>query len=279
MINYSNNHKNLITFKQLNQVQNYFTNSLTSVYRNNRGRSPLLSTIDICSILYIQSIFQILTLKSLYNLLKQFYNDFYKLPSYQNFVLNINKQTKHLPLFLTKDKSKIKIIDSTPLEVCKIQREKRHKIMKSISTKTNNGMRWYYGLKMHILIEPQGSIIDIKITTASTNDSKLHSIFIPKYPNTIYIADKGYLSKDNRRLAGVYNSSIFTPIRKNMTSTELTKDEVKSYSRIRKMVETTFSILKTRYNLVSTLPRSINGYLSHYIRSVFMYQLKFVFNS
>lgn len=62
------------------------------------------------------------------------------------------------------------------------------------------------GLKLYILIEPKGSIIDARITTVSVHDSKAHTIFIPKY-----------------------SSSIFTPIRKNMTSKELTKIELKSY--------------------------------------------------
>ena len=101
-------------------------------------------------------------------------------------------------------------------------------------------------------------------------------MFIPKYPNSIFIGDKGYLSAENKEMARKYNSVIFTPIRKNMISKELTKLENKRYFGIRKKIETTFSILKGQFNLVSTLPRSINGYLAHYISAIFMYQIQFV---
>jgi hypothetical protein len=40
---------------------------------------------------------------------------------------------------------------------------------------------------------------------------------------------------------------------------------------MRSRIETVFNILKERYGLVTSLPRSINGYLSHYIRVLFCY--------
>lgn len=275
MIKQDNTQLNIASINKIKQV---LKKKLVIFKPFNRGRSPLLTTLDIATITYLQGLYQIKTLKSLHLFISNHYKNHFKLPCYKNFVNSINKNTKYLLPFITSklNKFKIKIIDSTPLEVCKIQREKRHKTCKIISTKSYNGMYWYYGLKLHILIEPNGSIIDAKITTARIHDSKIHSLFIPKYPNTIYIADKGYLSKDNKELAALYSSSIFTPLRKNMISKQLTKKDIKSYSRIRKKVETTFSILKGKYNLVSTLPRSINGYLCHYIRSLFQYNMYFV---
>ena len=43
---------------------------------------------------------------------------------------------------------------------------------------------------------------------------------------------------------------------------------------LRSVVERGFSVMKTRLNLVSTLARSVNGYLTHYIRVLFMYIFK-----
>ncbi len=274
----NSNQIKLISILKINQVKEYFKSKIYLEYKNKRGRSPLLTTLDIATITYLQGLYQIKTLKSLHLFISNHYKKYFKLPCYKNFVNSINKNTKYLlPVITNKsNKSKIKIIDSTPIEVCKIQRERRHKVCRFLSSKSYNGIYWYYGLKLHLLIEPNGSIIDARITTARIHDSKIHSLFIPKYPNTIYIADKGYLSKDNKELSALYSSSIFTPLRKNMISKQLTRKDIKSYSRIRKKVETTFSTLKGKYNLVSTLPRSVNGYLAHYIRCLFMYQVKFV---
>jgi hypothetical protein len=39
----------------------------------------------------------------------------------------------------------------------------------------------------------------------------------------------------------------------------------------RKAIESAFSSMKNKYNLVTSLPRSINGYIGHYIRCIFQY--------
>jgi hypothetical protein len=269
-----NNHIKQVSISEINQVKNYFNQIIPHKYYNKRGFRPLLSLVDIATIIWIQSIFNICNLKSLYLLVCSHYNEVFTTPCYKNFVRTINIASKYLPLSFDNGKSKIKIIDSTPLEVCSIQREKRHKTMKLIATKTNNGTRLYYGLKLHIIIEPKGSIINARITTASTHDTIGHRMFLSHYPNSIYIGDKGYISKENSEIASRFSSLIYTPLRKNMKTTEIVNQKQKTYRSIRKKVETTFSLLKTRYNLVSTLPRSVNGYLTHYIRSIFMYQIR-----
>ena len=41
----------------------------------------------------------------------------------------------------------------------------------------------------------------------------------------------------------------------------------------RSIIETVFSVLKDRLGLVTSLPRSLDGYLSHYIFVLLAYQL------
>ena len=44
----------------------------------------------------------------------------------------------------------------TSLDVCHIKREKRHKVFKGIATKGKNSMRWFFGLKLHLVINNEG---------------------------------------------------------------------------------------------------------------------------
>jgi hypothetical protein len=40
---------------------------------------------------------------------------------------------------------------------------------------------------------------------------------------------------------------------------------------MRSRIETVFDVLKERYGLVTSLPRSVDGYIAHYIRYLFAY--------
>jgi hypothetical protein len=40
---------------------------------------------------------------------------------------------------------------------------------------------------------------------------------------------------------------------------------------MRSRIETVFDVLKERYGLVTSLPRSVDGYIAHYIRCLFAY--------
>ena len=48
----------------------------------------------------------------------------------------------------------ISIIDSTPIRVCHIKREKSHKVFKGIATKEKSTVGCFFGLKLHLVINP-----------------------------------------------------------------------------------------------------------------------------
>ena len=44
------------------------------------------------------------------------------------------------------------IIDSTPIRVCHIKREKSHKVFKGMATKGKSTIGWFFGFKLHLVI-------------------------------------------------------------------------------------------------------------------------------
>jgi len=56
----------------------------------------------------------------------------------------------------------IKLVDSTPLPVCKNKRIKKHKTMKRLASRKKSTMGWFYGLKLHIVSDLMGNILMIK---------------------------------------------------------------------------------------------------------------------
>ena len=46
----------------------------------------------------------------------------------------------------------ISYIDSTPIRVCHIKREKQHKVFKGFAQKGQCSLGWFYGFKLHLII-------------------------------------------------------------------------------------------------------------------------------
>jgi len=242
------------------------------------GRKSILSISEIATITLIGLYYECGCLKSLYRLIcDKFRNDF-KLPRYQNFVNLMNKYSKYLLKFIfilcslnNKQQGIITFCDSTKLEVCKIYREKRHKTMKQLATKSKSTTGWFYGLRLHILCDQDGNLMQIKFTTAVTGEREVLDEFLGKIQDCIIVADAGFVSKELERKANENNNLLITAVRRNMKTLHTIWQN--SCLNMRSRIESVFGDLKERLGLVTSLPRSVNGYLAHYIRSIFGYMV------
>jgi hypothetical protein len=179
-------------------------------------------------------------------------------------------------------RSQLKFIDSTPIPVCKVCRSSRHQTMKGLASKKKSTTGWFYGLKLHLICDENYHLESLKFTTGRVDDREVleevrekikDTNFSPKtatnIPDTKLVADAGYVSTQEEGKfwqKGVY---FLTATRKNMhTLANLYQQKLMN---MRSKVETVFSSLKDKYQLITSIPRSINGYLAHYIRSLFGY--------
>ena len=53
-------------------------------------------------------------------------------------------------------KTGIYYIDSTTLKVCRNQRIHQHKVFKDIAKRGRSSMGWFFGFKLHLVINHQG---------------------------------------------------------------------------------------------------------------------------
>lgn len=60
-------------------------------------------------------------------------------------------------------------VDSTTIEVCHIKREKRHKVFKGLAAKAKSSMGWFFGFKLHLVINNLGEIMAAKLTPGNTD--------------------------------------------------------------------------------------------------------------
>jgi transposase len=192
---------------------------LTSGERQ-RIRSTQLSESEIMTIL-------ILFHQSQYRHFKAFYLDyvgrhlraeFPDLVSYQRFVTLTPRVGVLLYVFLTINLGHctgISFVDSTPLAVCHNRRIARHRVFDGFAQRGKTSMGWFYGFKVHLVVNDLGEIIAFDLTPGNVDDRTP----LPKLTRRVFgklFGDKGYLAqplRDELRAVGV---DLITSIRRNM---------------------------------------------------------------
>ena len=254
-------------------------NALLQLNKQLSGRKPTLSLSEAETISLIRSEYGIRTWKGLYRLLQNRFRYEFKLPVYKNFVILMNQYAKLILVLINallqfnlEQVGVIKLIDSTPIPVCKNYRIKRHKTMKRFASRSKTSLGWFYGLKLHALTDIFGNLLGIRFTTGNVNDRVVLDAFLEKLHSSIVIADAGYVSKKLEKKAQKHHNILLTCLRKNTKRLASFLDIC--LLNLRPRIEVLFSILKERLGLVTSLPRSVNGYLAHYIHVIFGYLMR-----
>jgi len=211
--------------------------------------------------------------------------DFPNLPDYKNFVVAMNALAPFALLMLEafmrafRNQTLVsdpKFVDGMKLEVCKIKREFSHKVCKGLATKSKSSMGWFYGFRLHIICNELMQILNIRIATATVDERKALEQMWNKIFGMI-IADAGYVSKNLQEKGAKLGKQLLAGARANMK--KLMTQTQHHLLKLRQYVETVFSVLKLRFGIETSLPRSPLGYFAHYIWCLAAYQLKKFFET
>jgi penicillin-binding protein-related factor A (putative recombinase) len=156
------------------------------------------------------------------------------------------------------------IVDSIPVPVCQIARERRSKICKEVFENAPDkgysavSKSYYFGYKLHLITSVRGVFQSMDMTKASVHD--VHFLSDVKYSglnNCVLLGDKGYLSKTHQvDLFTTCNVNLQTPKRNNQHVKELFPFVFK---RFRKRIETLFSQLCDQFMLKRNYAKSFAG--------------------
>jgi len=101
---------------------------------------------------------------------------FKELPSYGRFVSLMPRLfLSFCVLFhsLKGEQSGIYFVDSTKLAVCHNARITRHKVFEGMAKRGKSTMGWFYGFKLHIVINHKGETMAVRITPGNRDDAHL----------------------------------------------------------------------------------------------------------
>ena len=124
-------------------------------------------------------------------------SEFPDLVSYNRFVELMPRTLIPLLAYLRGHKgvcTGISFVNSTPLKVCHNRRIKRHKVFAGLAERGKTSMGWFFGFKLHLIVNDQGEILAFQLTPGNLDDRKP----VPKMSEKLFgklFADRGYISK------------------------------------------------------------------------------------
>ena len=123
---------------------------------------------------------------------------FPRLVSYNRFV-ELIMQGVLIPLcsFLHIRKGKvtgISFVDSMVLSVCHNRRIHSHRVFQGLAKRGKNSVGWFYGFKLHIIINDVGELLGFRLTPGNTDDTKPVLKLAKELWGKLF-GDKGYISE------------------------------------------------------------------------------------
>lgn len=261
--------------KELEKFQS--THSLHPPTKQHRGPTCKLCVSEIMTLLitFQQSGFR--DFKTFYTgLVCEYFRPYFPyLVSYNRFVELI--QTVMLPLclfnlFHSGKKTGIYYIDSSCLPVCLLKRSRRHHVFKGIAEYGRTSVGWFFGLKLHLVINEEGELIAFKLTRGSAADST-HAKSLLESLEGLAFGDKGYISNTLFEQLNNLGLKLITRKRKNMKKPVLSSFEQQLLNQ-RNLVETVIGHLKEHFQIWHTRHRSLINALTHLLAGLAAYTLQ-----
>lgn len=169
--------------------------------------------------------------------------------------------------------SEANYIDSKPLKVGHIKREKQHKTFKNIARKGKSSMGWFFGFKLHVIINQYGQLVRFQLTTGNVADNNHHLLrhILKAIDQTVY-GDKGYLTKIIHELQEPGNQLI-TNLKKKMKAPKRTPKET-YYLQKRGLIETVFDQLVHQMDIEHSRQRSPKNFVCYLWSGLIAYAFK-----
>jgi len=242
-----------------------------------RNRKSKLTDSEVICILILFHLSGFRKLKTFYIYFVKIHlqSEFPETVSYNRFVELQQKALLPMALFLKTcclgDCTGISFIDSTPLRVCHIKREKQHKTFKGIAQKGQCSIGWFFGFKLHLISNEKGEILDFMLTPGNVDDRE--PLKDKNFHNRVFgklFGDKGYISKDLFEQMFVDGVHLVTKIRKNMRNCLMLMND-KIMLRKRVIIESINDFLKNECNIEHTRHRSFNNFVTNMLSSLIAY--------
>jgi hypothetical protein len=167
--------------------------------------------------------------------------------------------------------SGISFIDSTPLKVCHVRRIYSHKVFKFHAARGKSSTGWFYGFKLHLVINDQGEICSFFLTPGSVDGRNLDVIDrLCRELSGKLFGDRGYISQALFEHLYQQGIRLVTRLRKNMKN-KLMDIMDKILLRKRAVIESVNDFLKNICQAEHSRHRSFHNFLVNLLAALSAY--------
>jgi DDE family transposase len=165
----------------------------------------------------------------------------------------------------------ILFIDSTVLTVCHVKRASSHRTFKEQASwgKTTTG--WFFGFKLHLVINHESEIVAFRLTSGNIDDRKPVPEMVQDMKGKAF-ADRGYISDKLTQRLLKNDIHLFTKIKKNMKNKLLSLIDKLTLKK-RAIIESVINILKSSCQIEHHRHRSRWNFLSNLMSGIASYCL------
>jgi transposase len=198
--------------------------------------------------------------------------DFPGLVSYPRFVRRMPTLLLPLCAYLQTRYGKntgIAFIDSTALPVCGNKRIERNRVFAGIAQRGKTTMGWFFGFKLHLVINECGELLAATLTPGNTDDRKPVPSLVRRLVGKLF-GDKGYISASLFQELWEKGLQLITSIRNNMKNVLLPWMD-KILLRKRSLIETVNDQLKNIAQVEHTRHRSVFNFLVNLVAGLISY--------
>lgn len=184
--------------------------------------------------------------------------DFPNLVSYNRFVELIPHSIMPLTMILlglSGLKTGKYYVDSTKLPVCHNLRISRNKVFKDCAKRSKTSTGWFFGFKLHLIINDQGELMSFALTSGNVDDRTPVQEMMQKLQGWLF-GDRGYISSKLFEQLHAMGIELITRVKKNMKEKFI--DPIKQqFLNQRGIIETIIGQLKNMLHIDHTRHRSV----------------------
>ena len=203
--------------------------------------------------------------------------DFPNLVSYNRFVEIMEYALVPLILYIVRARfvkcSGISFVDSTPIKVCDNHRIRTNRVFSKYAKRGKSSMGWFYGFKLHLIINEQGEILSFCLTSGNVDDR--NEAVMDSLTKKIFgklFADRGYISQELFEKLLKKDITLVTRAKKNMKN-KLMNLYDRLMLRKRTVIESVNDFLKNICEIEHSRHRSIKNFLVNLLSALAAYSL------
>jgi hypothetical protein len=248
-----------------------------STTKKQRNRKFTMSASEIMTIMILFHLSNQKNMKHFYlfYVRQHLNNEFPTTVSYNRFTELMQSVLLPLAFYLKSirmgDCSGISFIDSTPIRVCHNRRIHSNKVFKQYAQRGKCSIGWFFGFKLHIIVNEKGELLNFAITQGNIDDRE--PLIAGKMLKNIWgklFGDRGYLSQKLFETLFYDGIHLITKIRNNMKNSLMNIND-KILLRKRAIIETINDELKNICQVEHSRHRSLVNFFTNLIAGLTAY--------